>query len=368
MNEFLQQLLEFQEKIRHVWEMLHLENKEKEIEKLKLKMNAPTFWADQNEAKKVSQQFDVLQTELDTWKMVSKSVAEIIEFAEASEKEADDSLLRDLQEKFEEIKKNFFELEFQILFSGKYDKNNAIVAIHAGTGGVDAQDWAEMLSRMLFRFAEKRGFATKILDESRGGEAGLKSMTFEVNGSHAYGWLRSEHGVHRLVRISPFNAESLRQTSFALIEVLPEVDTLDEIKIQDEDLRIDVFRSGGAGGQSVNTTDSAVRITHIPTNIVVACQNERSQYANKRSAMKILQAKLQLLHEENLRHEREKLRGEYMQAEWGNQIRSYVLHPYKMVKDLRTRYESSNPDSVLGGNLESFMEAYLRWDREQKNV
>ena len=274
--------------------------------------------------------------------------------------EPDASITQDLETKLKEVQVTFETVEFHILLNGEYDTYPVLMAIHAGAGGVDAQDWAEMLYRMITRFCEQRNYSVKVIDVSRGSEAGIKSAVLEVAGRYAYGYLKSEHGVHRLVRQSPFNADALRQTSFAMIEVLPDLGEASPIELKDEDLRIDVFRSGGNGGQSVNTTDSAVRIVHLPTNITVTCQNEKSQHQNKAAAMKILKARLHQLELEKQAAEREELRGEYHSAEWGNQIRSYVLHPYKMVKDHRTDYEESDPDKVLDGGLDGYIEAFLR--------
>ena len=364
----MQEIADFKEKIQEAWKILGLDNKESEAQALAYEMEQPGFWQDQERAKEASQRADALRSEVETWKDLRGQNQDLYDLATDSLDEKDNSLKKDLEAKLMALRGLYEKLEFTMLFSGKHDPSGAIISIHTGTGGVDAQDWSEMLKRMLLRFCEKRGFSTRVLDESRGGEAGIKSVTFEAEGANAYGWLRSEHGVHRLVRISPFDAEALRQTSFALVEVLPIVDRLHEIKIKEEDLKIDTFRSSGHGGQSVNTTDSAVRITHVPTGVTTSCQNERSQYTNKRSALKVLQAKLQVLHEQNLKKEKEDLKGEHSQAQWGNQIRSYVLHPYKMVKDLRTRHEEPLPDKVLDGELVGFVEAYLRYDRERKNA
>lgn len=267
----------------------------------------------------------------------------------------------EVEKELKAIEKKLEELEFRTLFSGEYDKNDAILSIYSGAGGIDAQDWAEMLLKMYLKWCEKNGFKVKIAEKTPGQEAGIKNATLEIKGNYAYGYLKSEAGVHRLVRLSPYNADNLRQTSFALVEVMPVIEEIEGVAINPQDFRVDVFRSSGAGGQSVNTTDSAVRITHLPTGIVATCQNERSQLQNKEQAIKILRAKLHQKYLEEKEKERRKIRGEQVSAEWGNQIRSYVIHPYKLVKDHRTKYETTDPEGVFNGNLNNFMESYLRW-------
>jgi len=327
---------------------------------LEFEMAEPDFWSQPEQAKLKSQHFDELKEEVLRWEKISREVGDLLTFAQEIHSVKDDSLKGELEIKFNEINKRFDSLEFYILLSDKYDKNNAIMAIHAGTGGVDAQDWAAMLLRMYLRFAERNGWVVKIVDKSVGAEAGIKSVTFHITGRYAYGYLQGEAGVHRLVRISPFDAEKMRHTSFSLVEVLPELEDLEQVKIDDKDLRIDTYMSSGKGGQSVNTTYSAVRIVHTPTGITVTCQNERSQLQNRETALKILKSKLNKLNEEERQKEKQELRGAYQEAAWGNQVRSYVLQPYKMVKDHRTKFETGDVDRVLDGDLESFMENYLR--------
>ncbi len=354
----LDRLADLDKKIDATKTLLKLPDLARKAEELAADMNRPDFWSDQKRAQATAQDYQDIKKELEQWALITKDVQDLLELATAK----DPTLEADLERQTTELEKRFQTYELAVFLNGPYDRRNAIVAVHAGSGGTEAQDWSAMLYRMLYRFAERQGWSVRILDESRGAEAGYKSLLFEVTGPFAYGYLKSEHGVHRLVRISPFDAEKMRHTSFALIEVLPELENeLENFKIDPKDLRIDTFMSGGKGGQSVNTTYSAVRIVHIPTGISVSCQNERSQQQNKDTAMKILQAKLMRLEQEKRAAERQELRGEYKSAEWGNQIRSYVLHPYHLVKDHRTEFESTDPESVLEGELLPLSEAYLRW-------
>ncbi len=331
-------------------------------------MNDPGFWNDQNVARKVSQELAELTREVEAWDKMRSDLAEakdIVAFAE--EGTAEDKA--EAERIVAELEKRFALMEFQMFFSGEYDSRNAILSFHAGAGGTDANDWVAMLLRMVSRFAERQGFVVELLDESRGEEAGYKSVTVAVRGRNAYGHLRSEAGVHRLVRISPFDGEKMRHTTFALIEVLPEFDDVDaaSVNLDMDDVRIDTFLSSGKGGQSVNTTYSAVRVTHEPTGISVSCQNERSQLQNKETALNVLRAKLLHLMVTARLEKLSDIKGEHKTAAWGNQIRSYVLHPYKMVKDHRTDVETSDTDAVLDGDILPFIEAYLRHDAGVRN-
>jgi len=328
-----------------------LETRKAELDK---KAQDPNLWHDNEKAQAVVREQASLEKRLAPWKKVKQSVADVIELSETG----DESIAEDLKEQLDEAGHDFTELKEELKFSGSYDDHDAILSIHAGAGGTDAQDWASMLLRMYVRYAEKEGWQVATVEESAGEEAGIKSVTLEISGNFVYGKLKGEHGVHRLVRLSPFNAES-RETSFAKVEITPKIDKPEELEIDEKELKIDVYRSGGHGGQSVNTTDSAVRVTHLPTGIVVAIQNERSQLQNKETAMTILRSRLAQLQMEQHAEKVSELKGPNEQAAWGNQIRSYVLHPYKQVKDLRTEHVSSDPDKVLDGDLAPFVTAYL---------
>lgn len=328
-----------------------------ERDALRTQSESPGFWDNPSQAQVLMKQLSKLDTKVSPWIKLHTDLVDALELAKLQDPELNDSLTAQLTI----VESHFYTLKTQLKFAGAYDDFDAIVSIHAGAGGTDAQDWANMLYRMYFRWAEANTCHVTVDDESAGEEAGLKSITFELTGDYVYGKLKGEHGVHRLVRLSPFNADNLRQTSFAKVEIMPKIDRPETVNIDDKDLKIDVYRSGGHGGQSVNTTDSAVRVTHLPTGIVVAIQNERSQLQNKETAMTILRSRLAQLQLEQHQEKITELKGPSEQAAWGNQIRSYVLHPYKQVKDLRTRHESSDPDGVLDGNLNEFIDAYLEY-------
>lgn len=304
---------------------------------------------------KFAEQIAKLEKRLEPWRQIQSRAVALVELAAMN----DNSMAAELDAEFQDIQSLYEARKDELKLAGPYDDHDAIVSIYAGAGGTDAQDWAQMLLRMYSRYFEKSAWKTGVVEESAGDEAGLKSVTLEVSGAFAYGKLKGEHGVHRLVRLSPFNADNLRQTSFAKVEVMPKIDRPGELEIDEKELKIDVYRSGGHGGQSVNTTDSAVRVTHLPTGLSVAIQNERSQLQNKETAMTILRSRLAQLQLEQHAEKLNELKGPNQSAEWGNQIRSYVLHPYKQVKDLRTRYETSDPDAVLNGDLEPLINAYL---------
>jgi peptide chain release factor 2 len=301
-----------------------------------------------------------LREQVSTWQALERRVKEALELVEMAAEEEDDSLLVELTTEVESLEETLDKLEFQLVLSGEHDKDSALLSIHAGAGGTESQDWAEMLMRMYLRWAEASGYQATLIDQTPGEEAGLKSVTVEIQGDYAYGYLKSERGVHRLVRISPFDASNRRHTSFALVEAVPDIETDIDIEINPDDLEIDVFKSGGAGGQHVQKNSTAVRIKHLPSGIIVSCQNQRSQLQNKETAMRILRGRLYDLELKKQEEEQARLKGQHVEMGWGNQIRSYVLHPYKMVKDHRTDHEVGNAEAVLDGRLDDFIEAYLR--------
>ncbi|MEO7841251.1 MAG: peptide chain release factor 2, partial [Anaerolineales bacterium] len=315
------------------------------------------FWGNPAQAQKVMKQYNPMKAEVDSWRTFSRRIQDALELAQLD----DESLRVEMEAEISAIETELEKRSFTAMLSGKHDHDSAILAIHAGAGGTDSQDWAAMLERMYLRWMETRGFKAEIVDITEGEEAGIKSVTIAVEGEYAFGYLRSEKGVHRLVRLSPFDAAHRRHTSFALVEILPQVSMEEaEIDIEPGDIKMDVYRSSGAGGQNVQKNATAVRLTHIPTGIVVTCQNERSQSQNREFAMRILRARLLELKQAEKEEERAVLRGEYTKAEWGSQIRSYVLHPYQMVKDHRTDYETGNAQAVLDGQLDEFIDSYLR--------
>ena len=324
-------------------------------------MESPGFWDDVDESQKVMKELKGLKGTIEEFESIKTSYEDIETLIEMAEEEADEELLPEIQEASDSFRTSFEDFRIKTLLSGEFDANNAVVTIHAGTGGTESCDWSEMLYRMFTRWCNKKGFGVEVLDYLDGEEAGIKSVTFQVNGYNAYGYLKSEKGVHRLVRISPFNAAGKRQTSFASVDVMPELDDDIEIEINDDDLKIDTYRSSGAGGQHVNKTESAIRITHIPTGVVVQCQNERSQHSNKDKAMKMLMSKLYLIKQQENLDKISDIRGEVTDNGWGSQIRSYVLQPYTMVKDHRTNQEIGNAQSVLDGYIDPFINAYLKW-------
>jgi peptide chain release factor 2 len=354
MQPLLKRLTTLQADIASAYAQLAIDTKAAQASELETALNKPEAWNNPTQAQEKSKQLAALNAMVEPWQTLTtqaKDIAELMEFD-------DESLLKEVESQVTALETELATRKKELLFNGQYDDHNAIIRISAGVGGTDAQDFAEMLERMYLRWAERSAIITRSIDRSAGEEAGVKTTVIECVGAYAYGKLRSENGVHRLVRLSPFNSDNLRQTSFALVEVLPQIDAPDEVVLDDKDLKIDVYRAGGHGGQSVNTTDSAVRVTHLPTNIVVAIQNERSQLQNKETAMKIMRSKLaQLQLEQHAESVSELQAGE--SANWGSQIRNYVLHPYTLVKDTRTKYEEKDAKSVLDGKIDGFMTAYL---------
>lgn len=341
-------------------------NKKLRIEEINKTMAEPDFWDDMGKAQKITKELTNLKNVLEKYNGLVTEYEDVATLIQMGYEESEESLIPEIEESLNGFIKDLEELKLRTLLSGEYDKYYAILTLHAGAGGTESCDWANMLCRMYQRWAEKRGFTATILDFLDGEEAGLKSVTLEISGENAYGYLKSERGVHRLVRISPFNAAGKRQTSFVSCDVMPDIEEDTGIEIEEKDIRIDTYHASGAGGQHVNKTSSAIRITHIPTNIVVQCQNERSQTQNKDKAMKMLKAKLYLIKQQENLEKISGIRGEVKEIGWGSQIRSYVLQPYTMVKDHRTNEEVGNANGVLDGNIDPFINAYLKWNAQNK--
>jgi peptide chain release factor 2 len=335
--------------------------KQQQLAKLEAASAQPEFWSDSEAAQRTMRQIADLRAEMTPWLDLGTRIAEQADLLDLALAEGDDALAAEIAAGAPALRAELERLEFQLQLSGPYDRANAILAIHARAGGTEAQDWAQMLMRMYLRWGERRGYKTEVLDLSPGEEAGLKSVAIEFVGPYAYGYLQSERGEHRLVRISPFDAQKRRHTSFALVEVMPEVTDDVQLEINPEDVKFEAYRSGGPGGQNVNKVSTAVRLTHVPTGIVVTCQTERSQLQNRETALRMLKARLLEIEQERKEQERATLRGEHIESSWGAQIRSYVLHPYNLVKDVRTDYETSDTGGVLDGELDAFMAAYLAW-------
>lgn len=355
MSNYVEKIDDLRSQVDSVKVKLAIADKHKELENLEKLSSSSEFWKDNEKAKGIMLKISKLKDSIQPWDDMDNEISDILELAKLE----DETLSEDIETQYVNLSKKFSELKKDLRFNGPYDDHDVYLSIYAGAGGTDAQDWAEMLYRMYYRYAEKNNLELNLIEQSSGEEAGLKSITVSISGKYAYGLLKGENGVHRLVRLSPFNSDNLRQTSFAKVEILPKIDEPKEIELDEKDLKIDVFRSGGHGGQSVNTTDSAVRITHLPTNISVTIQNERSQIQNKELAMSVLKSRLAKLQLEQHVEKVSELKGENQSAQWGNQIRSYVLHPYKQVKDLRSNYQSTDPDSILNGDIKPLIDAYL---------
>ncbi len=359
MQEIKEKLHLLQEETQKSIKHLNLPQKKEALKCMEAQMTKEDFWSDQEKAQQLSREAGHLRNSIEAWEKLAHDIKDLMELTDIIDPAVDASSFKQLQADVEEAENTHNKLNIELYMTGPYDKKDAILSFHAGTGGTDAADFAEMLLRMYLRYCDSREWKTSRLDMNPGSEAGIKSASIKVEGAFAYGYLKHENGVHRLVRLSPFNSGGTRETSFALVEVVPDIEE-SEVEIKEEDVKWDVFRSGGAGGQSVNTADSAVRLTHLPTSLVVTCQNERSQLQNKQQAMKILKAKLIALQEKHHLETINEIRGEHTRHSWGNQIRSYVLHPYQMVKDHRTNYESTQVDAILDGALDEFIEASLR--------
>ncbi|MBO5161025.1 peptide chain release factor 2 [Firmicutes bacterium OM08-11AC] len=361
LDQMKTEILSYETPLAEVRDSLDLANKAKRIEEMEREMEAPGFWDDPERSNQKMKELKNLKDTVGECDKLSTQYDDILTLIDMGYEENDESLIPEIRGELDEFIREFDELRIGTLLSGEYDKNNAILKLNAGAGGTESCDWCGMLYRMYTRWAERKGFTIEVLDYLDGDEAGIKSVTFQVNGLNAYGYLKSEKGVHRLVRISPFNAQGKRQTSFVSLDVMPDIEGDLDVDIDEKDLRIDTYRSSGAGGQHINKTSSAIRITHIPTGTVVQCQNERSQFQNKDKAMQMLKAKLYLLKKEANAEKLSDIRGEVKEIGWGNQIRSYVLQPYTLVKDHRTDVETGNVDAVLDGGLDIFINGYLKW-------
>ena len=351
----------YRQPLKDLYRSLDLENKSNRIDELSRKMEEPDFWNDPESSAKQSKELGSLKDDVNTYNKLEGQFEDMFGLIDMANEENDESMLEDIRAEYADFTESYETLRLKTLLSGEYDKKNAILRLNAGAGGTESCDWCGMLFRMYSRWAERHGFQIEVLDSLDGDEAGLKSATFQINGENAYGYMKSEKGVHRLVRISPFNAQGKRQTSFVSLDVMPELDEDIEVEIKPDDIRIDTYRSSGAGGQHINKTSSAIRITHFPTGIVVTCQNERSQFQNKDKAMQMLKSKLVMLAQENNAEKLSEIRGEVKDNAWGSQIRSYFLQPYQLVKDLRTGVEIAQADSVLDGNIDPFINGYLVW-------
>ncbi|MCQ2491879.1 MAG: peptide chain release factor 2 [Lachnospiraceae bacterium] len=362
LDQFKYKIGTYEEPLLELSGSLLLEQKQERIDQLEADMEAPDFWDDVSASQNVMKELKQLKDVVESYQSLAGTYEDILTMIEMGYEEEDEELIPEIKEMLDTFEEAFDTLRIGTLLSGEYDREDAILSLNAGAGGTESCDWVSMLFRMYSKWAEKKGYKTQILDYLDGDVAGIKSVTMQVSGENAYGFLKSEKGIHRLVRISPFNAAGKRQTSFASCDIMPDIQSEINIEIADDDIRIDTYRSSGAGGQHINKTDSAIRITHLPTGTVVQCQNERSQKQNKDKAMQMLKAKLYILKEEERAAELSGIRGEVMDNGWGSQIRSYVLQPYTMVKDHRTSEESGNPSAVLDGALDNFMNAYLKWD------
>lgn len=364
LEQYKLELNSYKDRVKELAKSFHIEETNEKIAELEKDMERTDFWDDPQSSQKVVKEANALKKKLSEIKGLQDNFDEVGVLIEMAEEDEDAMSADEIKEALDEFKKNFDEVKTKTLLSDEYDENDAIIKINAGAGGTESCDWASMLYRMYTRYAESHGYATEVLDFLDGDEAGIKSITFAVKGENAFGYLKSEKGVHRLVRISPFNAQGKRQTSFTSVDVMPDFEEDLDVEVSDDDLKIDTYRSSGAGGQHVNKTSSAIRITHIPTGIVVQCQNERSQLMNKDRAMKMLKAKLYVLKKQEEEEKRSGIRGEVKEIGWGNQIRSYVMQPYTMVKDHRTNCEVADVGKVLDGYLDPFINAYLKWIHE----